>query len=176
MAYRTHHLASVDSLEPRRHLANDFAVLEGSTLLVYGTSRNDVADLIEKRGTLRVHMNDPAVVLMFPSSSVTLAIIQLGQGDDTFVMGAQMTLPVKLLGGDGDDKLASALGNDRLEGGNGNDTLIASAGDDRLYGDVGADLLFGGAGRDYLYGGDGTDTDYHHDRRDRIQFSVELLQ
>jgi Ca2+-binding RTX toxin-like protein len=175
MSKRTHRLAQFHSLEPRQHLAADYVELIGTTLVITGTADSDVADLIEKRGTYRVHMNDPAVVMMFPTSSVSLAIIQLEDGDDHFVMGTDLTLPVRIFGGAGDDKLATALGDDRLEGGEGDDVLIGSGGNDRLYGNAGNDLLYGGAGRDYLYGGDGIDTYYRPDRRDREAANLELI-
>src|SRR5262249_8749657 len=65
--------------------------------------------------------------------------VDLAGGDDTFTT-SNVTTPVALDGGDGDDSLQGGAGNDVLAGGAGNDTLD------------------GGAGNDAYFGGDGDDT------------------
>lgn len=169
------HSFVIDSLEPRRHLALDFAVLIGGTLTVTGTAGNDVADIIERKGKIRVHMNSTTEVMQFPRSLVTSAIVQMGAGNDHFIMGASLDLDVRIFGGDGNDILGAGIGDDRIEGGNGNDSLLGGGGNDRLYGNAGDDLLHGQAGRDYLYGNDGNDTAYL-DSRDRLRNSIEILR
>lgn len=82
---------------------------------------------------------------------------------------------VKILGGSGNDVLASnagndtinagrgddfvwgGSGNDTLNGGLGNDTVIGADGDDVISGWLGNDTLSGGGGNDTLYGGVGND-------------------
>jgi len=77
------------------------------------------------------------------------------------------TIPVTMLGGDGNDFLIGSTLSDSLSGDNGNDTLLGGLGDDRLVGGAGDDsgsggggndILYGGAGRDRLNGDDGNDT------------------
>lgn len=162
-------------LEPRRHLAADYAVLTGSTLVITGTAGNDWALVIERKGTYRAFLNDGSVSVKFPVSSVSLVIARLGDGDDLFGT-LPAALPAKIFGENGDDALFGGGGNDRLEGGPGNDSLYGGYGNDRLYGNEGNDLLYGYGGRDSLYGGAGVDTNYALDSRDPVVMDLELLR
>jgi Ca2+-binding RTX toxin-like protein len=75
-----------------------------------------------------------------------------GPGNDTIESGGLM------LGGEGDDRLTSAIANDilvRQDGGPGNDLMIGRYGNDRLTGGPGADRMSGGSGNDYLNARDG---------------------
>lgn len=69
-------------------------------------------------------------------------------GDDRVTVARNVTIPVTIRGG---------TGNDILTGGSGNDKLLGGQGRDRLYGGRGHDVLFGGPGRDALFGGPGDD-------------------
>lgn len=82
--------------------------------------------------------------------------IDAGDLDDTVSVG-EISLPVHVLGGDGNDTLTTGSGNDTLDGGPGNDTLDAGAGDDALLGGDGDDTLLGGSGNDRIDGGNGVD-------------------
>ncbi len=62
--------------------------------------------------------------------------------------GADMDIPARIDGGEG---------NDTLRGGSGNDILLGRSGKDRLYGKAGLDVLIGGRGKDTLNGGKGDD-------------------
>ena len=57
-----------------------------------------------------------------------------------------------LVGGPGDDRIASADFDSHLFGGAGDDFLRGRAGDDRLLGEAGADAFACGSGRDVVYG------------------------
>lgn len=166
----------MDRLEPRQHLAADYAVLTGSTLVITGTPQRDWSVLFEQQGVLRVHMNDSVNSMRFPRSGVTSVVVYLLEGNDVFTGTPDIDLPMKVFCGPGNDTASTGRGSDRIEGGDGNDSLHGGPGDDRLYGDAGNDLLFGDTGRDSLYGGAGTDTNYRVDSRDRIVNSVELLR
>ncbi|NJN62419.1 MAG: calcium-binding protein, partial [Coleofasciculaceae cyanobacterium RL_1_1] len=90
-----------------------------------------------------------------------------------------------VIGGDGDDTIATSNSADRIDGGNGDDLLFGNRGrdtlaggadddviyagqdhdlvfgqqgDDRLYGELGDDTILGGSGDDTIYGGDGQDS------------------
>ncbi|HZC26687.1 MAG TPA: calcium-binding protein, partial [Actinopolymorphaceae bacterium] len=64
--------------------------------------------------------------------------------------------PPTILGGNGDDYLASnAATSDRMYGSNGNDRLDGFGGGNCLDGGAGEDVFFGGKGQDVLYGGPG---------------------
>lgn len=82
--------------------------------------------------------------------------IDAGDLDDTVSVG-EISLPVHVLGGDGNDVLTTGSGNDTLDGGPGNDTLDAGPGDDVLIGGDGDDTLLGGSGDDRIDGGSGVD-------------------
>lgn len=99
-----------------------------------------------------------------------------GDGDDSIIVGANVSADVDFSGGkgkdilayvglgaavlrgnDGDDKLQGSIGNDRLEGGDGNDDLSGGDGRDTLLGGDDNDRLDGGLGRDNMSGGAGSD-------------------
>ncbi|HDQ71259.1 MAG TPA: calcium-binding protein, partial [Chloroflexi bacterium] len=69
-----------------------------------------------------------------------------GAGDDRITVSPALTVPVTILGMDGDDTLIGGGAADFLDGGAGDDTLIGGGA---------ADFLDGGAGDDTLIGGDG---------------------
>lgn len=81
----------------------------------------------------------------------------LGGGNDVFsgegsatnpVLGAAVTVPVRVFGGEGNDTIRGGAGDDHLEGGAGNDVFWMSTSDD------GGDTFVGGAGTDTIsYGG-----------------------
>lgn len=83
-----------------------------------------------------------------------------GNGNDSFSVsssGGYDFIPIKALGGAGNDTLRGGLGNDDLRGGPGNDTISGRGGDDLLMGEEDNDTLAGDDGNDRLYGGGGTD-------------------
>jgi len=73
----------------------------------------------------------------------------LGAGNDTLVVDANVTADITANGGSGNDVMVGGAGDDKFSGGCGNDALFGRGGND---------CLSGGAGRDYLSGGDGCDT------------------
>jgi Ca2+-binding RTX toxin-like protein len=79
-----------------------------------------------------------------------------GTGNDSF--DATLSTYARLIGGAGNDYLASGNGNDSLVGGTGNDSLYGGTGRDSLYGENGNDTLLAGDGHDMLFGGNGHDT------------------
>ncbi len=92
-----------------------------------------------------------------------------GEGADQIVVSSFLTVPITLLGMDGDDTLTGGgaadlveggAGADRLHGGPGSDLLNGGAGDDTLHGDDGQDVLHGHDGGDDLYGDGGSDRLY----------------
>ena len=76
-------------------------------------------------------------------------------GNDTITGGDDADI---IYGMDGNDLIYGMAGDDFLHGGRGNDTLYGGDGNDTLIGDEGDDSLEGGAGNDtYIYDGDGKD-------------------
>ncbi|MCA9138495.1 MAG: hypothetical protein KDB00_17105, partial [Planctomycetales bacterium] len=93
---------------------------------------------------------------------VTSIMGNAGLGNDQVTIANDVTIPVVIDGGAGNDLLTAGggmttfyggSGNDTLTGGNRDDLLIGGDGDDLLTGGIGNDTLDGGAGADYLDGG-----------------------
>lgn len=78
-------------------------------------------------------------------------------GDDVVVVAKDVSIPVTLRGGAGDDFLRGGGGNDKLIGGSGDDRLAGLRGDDAILGGPGNDVLVGHHGDDVLIGGLGRD-------------------
>lgn len=74
--------------------------------------------------------------------------VYAGDGDDDISGDKRLTIPLRLFGGAGNDKLRGSAASDFLSGG---------AGEDRLLGQDGDDVLIGGLGIDRLDGGDDDD-------------------
>lgn len=71
-------------------------------------------------------------------------------GNDTFT-SVGVDVPMRLLGGDGNDTLNGGLRNDWFDGGNGNDILRGGPGDDYFRGSTGNDDYFGEDGNDLVF-------------------------
>jgi Ca2+-binding RTX toxin-like protein len=84
--------------------------------------------------------------------------VNAGGGDDRVAVAKDISIPVTIRGGAGNDFLIGGSGPDKLIGGAGNDRLIGGRGADLLYGGEGKDVLIGGLGNDALRGGYGEDT------------------
>jgi RTX calcium-binding nonapeptide repeat (4 copies) len=83
--------------------------------------------------------------------------VNAGSGSDAVVVSSEVTIPVTMRGGLGQDTFVGGSGPDKLIGGDGNDRLVGRGGDDVLFGGPGNDSLFGGFGEDTLRGGSGND-------------------
>lgn len=83
--------------------------------------------------------------------------VNSGAGDDRVSVAANVSIPVTMRGGAGDDVLLGGSGPDRLIGGEGNDRLDGGRGNDLLFGGDGNDVLIAGPGHDVLHGGYGED-------------------
>jgi Ca2+-binding RTX toxin-like protein len=125
--------------------------------------------------------NDLEVVFNGVSEGVFQAdrvIINGTGGNDVIRVGENVTQPVEVFGGDGNDVIVGGMNDATLHGGGGNDLLFGGDGRNlldggdgndllevpgnnrnaaTLLGGRGNDLLFGGKGNDRLEGGDGND-------------------
>lgn len=107
----------------------------------------------------KTHGGDDRVVV---DANVTQPlIIDAGAGNDRVQAGAGYT---RLFGGDGDDVLCLGSGVGYAEGNEGDDVILGGRGDNVLYGNNGNDRLYAGAGaatkHSYLDGGNGDDRLY----------------
>ncbi|HEY3392382.1 MAG TPA: hypothetical protein VGK58_06735, partial [Lacipirellulaceae bacterium] len=117
---------------------------------------NDIVTISQTNGNISVSSNGGTPVV-FSGLAIGSIKVVLGAGHDIVVVGSNITVPLTINGGDGNDFLAGGGGRSVLIGGNGNDILWGGAGDDVLLGGDGDDDLFGGGGNDALVGGTGND-------------------
>lgn len=82
------------------------------------------------------------------SGALSSVVISGGEGADFIRVSSQITIPVTLIGG---------AGNDTLRGGSGNDVIVGDEGNDLVIGRDGNDLLIGGTGADFLVGREDAD-------------------
>jgi Ca2+-binding RTX toxin-like protein len=136
---------------------------EANTIKIWLTSDGrqyviDSAALLEVGGDVCTHAGENQNELVCDAPAIGGFEVNAGGGDDSVHVAGQVTVPVTMRGGAGDDVLFGGSGADKLVGGNGDDRLIGGRGDDQLFGDPGDDLLLGGLGNDVLSGGPGMDT------------------
>lgn len=89
------------------------------------------------------------------------ATVNLLGGDDRFRIAAnslQITDPITLGLGAGDDTGDGGSGNDTIQGGSGDDRVDGKAGQDLVQGSLGNDFMTGDTGDDAMTGSDGADT------------------
>jgi Ca2+-binding RTX toxin-like protein len=86
-------------------------------------------------------------------NGVQQVVIRGGAGNDLISIAPNVTVPVVVYGGDGDDIILGGGGNDVLIGGDGNDLILGRGGRNLLIGGAGSDILIGGSGDDILIGG-----------------------
>ena len=84
-------------------------------------------------------------------------VIDLGDGNDSLTLDANVSRAIVVNGGTGDDQLTGNYFDNRLKGGEGNDTLFGGGGQDQLLGQAGDDSMDGGDGEDFVQGGTGQD-------------------
>jgi large repetitive protein len=111
--------------------------LHNGVLTIVGTAGADAVHLNQQgNGGLKVHANFlPGGQRNFALAGVQRVVALLGDGDDEFTAAGNMTLPMAVDGG---------AGNDTLSAGRGNNILIGGAGEDELTGGKGQDILIGG--------------------------------
>lgn len=114
---------------------------------------------LEVGGSICSHPEGMPNQLICQAPAIVGFEVNAGAGDDRVVVRPEVTVPVTVRGGPG---------NDHLRGGSGNDRLIGGAGDDRLYGGPGKDVLIGGPGNDLLRGGPGKDRYFPGPGRNRV--------
>ena len=131
------------------------AAVDNHTLFVRGTNSSDNIEVGvgSNPGTLEVAFGQNSAPLVFDRADFSSIAVLLGAGDDHFTVatrGGDITEPMFVDGGNGDDTITGGAGNDIIAGGNGDDTI---------HGGAGSDVIFGGSGNDTVDGGRGTDTE-----------------
>lgn len=164
----------------------------GDDLYVYG--RGDGTDRITEvsagSGIDTLHLTDGLTLADFRlvgQSGDLLLVLTDGSGEirladqsqihdariETLILDDGTTIdltgPLGMQGGDGDDLITSADTGDTVSGGAGGDNLDGLAGDDILFGGSGRDTLEGDGGNDLLQGGSGADSLFGDAGDDTIQ-------
>jgi Ca2+-binding RTX toxin-like protein len=117
----------------------------------------DSAVQLEVGGTICVHPEGKMNELVCDAPSIAGFEVNLGGGEDRVTVSNQVSVPVTMRGGAGNDFLSGGSGPDKLIGGEGNDRLLGGRGNDLLFGGDGDDVLIAGPGNDTLKGGAGND-------------------
>jgi len=120
----------------------------------------DSALPLEVGGTVCAHPEGNQNELVCDAPSIAGFEVNAGAGGDSVAIAKNVSIPVTMRGGAGDDSLLGGAGPDKLLGGVGDDRLVGWRGDDLLYGGPGRDTLLGGPGVDTLHGGPGVDLLY----------------
>jgi len=126
----------IEQLEGRRLLS---VSMQDGVVLVTGTDAADSVQILATSAgtqpmlTVEVWTGDSGTVANFPLSQVTgVKVDGLGGNDQLFVdrtsSDVDLTVPVTLFGGEGDDVLVGGGGVDELVGGSGNDWIDAGNG------------------------------------------------
>ncbi|HEU5141643.1 MAG TPA: hypothetical protein VFU04_00640 [Solirubrobacterales bacterium] len=95
--------------------------------------------------------------LICPAVKIAGFEVNADGGDDRISVSNQVTIPVTMRGGSGDDILAGGRGADKLIGGSGDDLLMGGGGADVLVGSAGNDVQVAGPGDDLILTGPGKD-------------------
>lgn len=144
-------------------------VVSGTTLVVTGSSGDDVVAINQNPGNAYVHVATEADGVPIQSqfllaSSFDKVEANLGDGDDEIRVNTWKTTEIN--GGAGDDLLIGSYYGDVIHGDAGADKIYGrhnreAIGElDKLFGDDGEDLIYGGAGSNEIHGGAGNDTVY----------------
>ena len=123
----------------------------------------------DARGNVTVTVNGESQT--FTGRDRNNLVIRAGNGNDNIFVDENVTVNLRLEGGDGDDFIRGGGGHDKIEGGKGNDRMHGNGGNDYINGSVGDDIIYGDAGNDTVYGGDGNDQLFGNDGNDYLEGS-----
>ena len=113
---------------------------------------------LEVGGEVCRHPEEKSNELVCDAPMIAGFEVNSSDGDDRVTVAKDVSVPVTMRGGPGDDFLLGGAGRDKLIGGPGDDRLSGWRGADLLYGGPGEDVLVGGPGDDVLRGGPDMDS------------------
>ena len=142
-------------------LDNPFS-LNNSLILETGNNRDRIHISQTRHGLLDVQVNDQLYHFASHDQHGKPLTFHLKShsGDDTIVIDANVTQPLTVDAGDGNDRVRAGGGYTRLFGGTGNDVLRLGSGLGYAEGNDGDDTLIGGTADNVIYGNDGNDRLY----------------
>jgi len=144
--------AVCEVMEARRMLAAD-ATLASGLLSITGTSGADFISVNKSGSKLVVDLG--AVNKEFTSSNVNNIVVNLMGGSDSFLSFNEVTKPMLVYGGAGNDSIRTGGGQDVVYGESGNDSINVRNGDD------------------VMDGGSGTDTADYSDRTGNLTITLD---
>ena len=171
-------VSMIETLESRRMLAAQTAIVVGTILTIEGTLDVDGIDVTQTvdsatgLAVVSVPLNS-GKTFTTPVSGLTRIVINGLDGNDRIdcspiAEGSPVTVPCSIIGGLGNDNIRGGTGNDTIRGNEGNDTISGLDGADKMTGDDGDDLISGNAQNDGIDGGLGNDRLNGNGGRDKI--------
>jgi Ca2+-binding RTX toxin-like protein len=138
----------IHPLEARLFLHN--AVLTDGLLTVTGSGVDDsfVFSVDEDQGLFKLQASEDGEAedpQNFLASRVSSVLVYCDAGAD-LVDGGNITVPIAVDGGKGNDTLLGGKGNDTLKGGAASDSIQGNDGNDIIVGGYGTDVMFGNKG------------------------------
>ena len=135
------------------------------THIVTGDQADSVKITRHDSRTLTATINGKAYPFPMPEGTdLHMLNIETQGGNDSVVIGPGIKAPVRIMTGDGNDRVKTGAGYARVNGGSGNDSIrlgsgggiaLGGDGDDRLRAGAGNAVLSGGNGNDVLHAGKG---------------------
>jgi hypothetical protein len=127
------------------------ADLAGGVLTVTGSNQADTISFSEDTATGTLTAIVDGAVSTFALGDVTQINVSSLKGND-YVYGGNVTVPMTIKGGKGNQSLVADNGTDTIIAGSGNNVLAASIGTDTFITNTGHNRLILGAGDDTIYG------------------------
>jgi Ca2+-binding RTX toxin-like protein len=112
---------------------------------------------LEVGGNVCVNAEGNPNEIVCPAPPIAGFEVNADGGDDKISVSNEISIPVTMRGGSGNDALFGAGGPDKLIGGAGDDRLVGWRGDDLLAGGAGSDVHVAGMGNDVILTGPGDD-------------------
>jgi VCBS repeat-containing protein len=148
---------SVTASTTVRILGQGVTQVEGVVYVVSGSTANDIVNISRVGSNIRVVASfNNYSQLNFAESTVNQIHVRTRGGND-IVNSTNITKPMTIDGGAGNDILNGGSARNIIIGDAGNDILNSGSGDDVLLGGAGNDTLNGAGGNDVVSGGDGND-------------------
>ncbi len=134
-------------------------ILEDGKLRVRTTDIADEVDaeIINGQFILQITNSLGSASYQFDSNLIENVDIRLRDGDDILDF-SNLSIPVSVRAGAGNDLVTGGEGNDAIRGDSGNDTINGGGGDDNIRGGKGDDVIDGGIGNDSISGNSGYDS------------------
>lgn len=146
-----------ESLETRRVMAASIDLMPEGLLTIQGDAEDNRIWVRQSPEGERLRVSVDGEVTDFPASQISLIAIAGGPGNDAVRVARNVTIPARINGGLGNDRLYAGSGPTLIQGGEGRDRIRGGAAVDILFGGPGRDVISGGASDDYIIGGSGHD-------------------